>query len=65
VIEIIDQLSINYTSIFVFNANNPITWCINEQSFEIVLTLFLHELIILFHRNFNCRFDHVPGLAPL
>ncbi len=30
-----------------------------------VLTLFLHELIMLLHRNFNCRFDHVSGLAPL
>ncbi len=30
-----------------------------------VLTLFLHELITLLHQNFNCRFDHVPGLAPL
>jgi hypothetical protein len=36
----------------------------NEENFEIVLTLFLHSLIILLHRNFNCRFDHVPDLAP-
>jgi hypothetical protein len=28
-----------------------------------VLTLFLHELIMLLYRNFNCRFHHVPGLA--
>jgi hypothetical protein len=30
-----------------------------------VLTLFLHSLIMLLYRNFNCRFDHVPGVAPL
>jgi hypothetical protein len=38
---------------------------INEESFEIVLTLFLHSLIMLLHRNFNCRFHYVQGLAPL
>jgi hypothetical protein len=51
--------------IFVFNTNNPRTQCINEEILEIVLTLFLHKLIMLLHRNLNCRFDHVPGLAPL
>jgi hypothetical protein len=65
VIEIIDQPNFCYTSIFVFNANNPRTQRINEENFEIVLTLFLRSLIMLLHRNFNCRFDHVLGLAPL
>ncbi len=53
-------------SIFVFNANNPRKKCINEKNFEIPLHLrFSHSLIMLLHRNFNCRFHHVPDLAPL
>jgi hypothetical protein len=30
-----------------------------------VLIPFSHHLMMLFHQNFNRRFHHVPGLAPL
>jgi len=41
-------------SIFVFNANNPITWCINEKNFEI---LSLNFIFGLFNNAFASKFQ--------